>query len=149
MAFSFSFGFRREFLKRCDSPESKSLMLSPLRLQEISGLTVDELQLPHLLPAISKTCLQYPEIFFTRIWKLGDAIQSYYWGSGLGQVPNLSNKFFTDTNEFSATVLAVFRIRIHRIQGFGSVLIFYGSGSSGSGWRPIRIRIRIRIQWSD
>jgi hypothetical protein len=29
-------------------------------------------------------------------------------------------------------------------QGFGSVFIFYGSGSSGSGWRPIRIRIRIQ-----
>jgi hypothetical protein len=26
------------------------------------------------------------------------------------------------------------------IQGFGSVFIFYGSGSSGSGWRPIRIQ---------
>jgi hypothetical protein len=27
-------------------------------------------------------------------------------------------------------------------QGFGSVFIFYGSGSRGSGWRPIRIRIQ-------
>ena len=39
---------------------------------------------------------------------------------------------------------AVLRIRICRIQGCGSVFIFYGSGSgsSGSGWRPIRIRIQ-------
>ncbi len=34
---------------------------------------------------------------------------------------------------------AGFRIRIH----------FYGSGSRGSGWRPIRIRIRIRIQYGS
>jgi hypothetical protein len=62
---SLSFGFRRELLKRCGSPESKSLMLSPLRLQEISGLTVDQLQLSHLLPAKLQTlCSVSGNIFY-------------------------------------------------------------------------------------
>ncbi len=60
---SLSFGFRRDLLKRCGSPESKSLMLRPLRLQHVSGLTVDQLQLSHLLPANAQTCVQYPEYF--------------------------------------------------------------------------------------
>jgi hypothetical protein len=43
------------------SPERKSLVVRPLRLQHISGLTVDQLQLSHLLPANVQTCVQYPE----------------------------------------------------------------------------------------
>jgi hypothetical protein len=52
------------------SPEFKCLVLRPLRLQQISGLTVDQLQLPHLLPANVQTCVQYLEIFITRIRKI-------------------------------------------------------------------------------
>ncbi len=36
-------------------------------------------------------------------------------------------------------------IILWKLQCFGSVFIFYGSGSSDSGWRPIRIRIQ---SWS-
>ncbi len=46
-------------------------------------------------PCQCKNLCSVSGIFFTRIRKLGDAIQSFCWGSGSGQVTKFLNSFFS------------------------------------------------------